>query len=134
MKNLMKKIRKNNKGFTLVELIIVIAVIAILTAVAAPQYIKYVERSENATLEAAGHEVETVAKSECAMGYLTGSGDITVAGGSPITITVGSGLTYNNGVASETFADMFTDLGNSDSSMSYVITITDGVVTGSTFS
>ena len=49
----MKKFRKNNKGFTLVELIIVIAIIAVLAAVAAPQYIKYVERSRNATLEAA---------------------------------------------------------------------------------
>ncbi len=35
----------SNKGFTLVELIIVIAVIAILAAVLAPQYIQYVERS-----------------------------------------------------------------------------------------
>ena len=41
----MKKFRKNNKGFTLVELIIVIAIIAILTAVAAPQYIKYVDKA-----------------------------------------------------------------------------------------
>ncbi len=37
--------KKNNKGFTLVELIIVIAVIAILAAVLAPRYIQYVERS-----------------------------------------------------------------------------------------
>ncbi len=36
---------KTNKGFTLVELIIVIAVIAILATVLAPQYIQYVERS-----------------------------------------------------------------------------------------
>ncbi len=37
--------RKNNKGFTLVELIIVVAIIAVLAAVLAPQYIRYVERS-----------------------------------------------------------------------------------------
>ena len=37
--------RKNNKGFTLVELIIVIAIIAVLAAVLAPQYVRYIERS-----------------------------------------------------------------------------------------
>ena len=37
--------KKNNKGFSLVELIIVIAIMAILTALLAPQFLKYVERS-----------------------------------------------------------------------------------------
>ena len=59
MKNLMKKIRKSNKGFTLVELIIVIAVIAILTAVAAPQYIKYVEKSRIAKDENNAASIQT---------------------------------------------------------------------------
>ncbi len=36
---------KNNKGFTLVELIIVVAIIAVLAAVLAPQYLQYVERA-----------------------------------------------------------------------------------------
>jgi len=36
---------KKNKGFSLVELIIVIAIMAVLVAVLAPQFIKYVEQS-----------------------------------------------------------------------------------------
>lgn len=45
----MRKERMNNKGFSLVELIIVIAIMAILLVVLAPQYLKYVERSRNST-------------------------------------------------------------------------------------
>ncbi len=37
--------KANNKGFTLVELIIVVAIIAVLAAVLAPQYLRYVERA-----------------------------------------------------------------------------------------
>jgi prepilin-type N-terminal cleavage/methylation domain-containing protein len=37
--------KTNNKGFSLVELIIVIAIMAILVGVLAPQYMKYVEKS-----------------------------------------------------------------------------------------
>lgn len=35
----------NNKGFSLVELIIVMAIMAVLIGVLAPQYLRYVERS-----------------------------------------------------------------------------------------
>lgn len=41
-----------NKGFSLVELIIVVAIMAVLIGVLAPQYLKYVERSrESADLD-----------------------------------------------------------------------------------
>ena len=40
---------KNNKGFSLVELIIVIAIMAILVGIMAPQLIKYLEKSKIAS-------------------------------------------------------------------------------------
>ncbi|MDD6191832.1 MAG: type II secretion system protein [Lachnospiraceae bacterium] len=41
--------KKNNKGFSLVELIVVIAIMIVLVAVLAPVFTKYVEQSRRAT-------------------------------------------------------------------------------------
>ena len=41
--------KTNNKGFSLVELIVVIAIMAVLVGVAAPTFTKYVERSRKST-------------------------------------------------------------------------------------
>ncbi len=45
----MRREKMNNKGFSLVELIIVIAIMAILSAALAPQLMKYIEKSRVST-------------------------------------------------------------------------------------
>lgn len=40
--------KKNNKGFSLIELIIAIAILIILTGLLAPQFMKYIEKSREA--------------------------------------------------------------------------------------
>ena len=37
--------KSNNKGFSLVELIVVVAIMAVLVGVLAPAYLRYVEKS-----------------------------------------------------------------------------------------
>lgn len=63
MKLLYKKHKLlGNKGFSLVELIIVIAIMAVLMAVLAPQLIKYVEKSRVQTDQTAATELLNAVK------------------------------------------------------------------------
>lgn len=44
-------VRRQGKGFTLVELLVVLAIIALLVSIAAPRYFKSVEKSKEAVLK-----------------------------------------------------------------------------------
>lgn len=70
----MKK-EMNNKGFSLVELIIVIAIMVILVAVLAPQYLKYVEKSRVST------DVQTTVEFINALQVLASDPDVDLSGG-----------------------------------------------------
>ena len=68
--------KKNNKGFTLVELIVVIAILGVLMAVLVPQYIQYVEKSrigvDEAMIGEFAHNMELAAATNEELSKATG--------------------------------------------------------------
>ena len=68
----MKKM--NNKGFSLVELIVVIAIMAVLVGVLAPQFIKYVESSRRSTDVSNAETIRSAVLADIAEGLLSGHG------------------------------------------------------------
>lgn len=77
----MKKENMNNKGFSLVELIIVIAIMAILIVVLAPQYLKYVEKSRVSS------DQTTIVEYINAMQVIAADPDITLDSSKSYTLT-----------------------------------------------
>lgn len=92
--------KTNNKGFSLVELIIVIAIMAILVGVLAPQYLKYVEKSRTSadldTLDAVYTACTTAASDADVTDSPTASGQVNAASftgtswGSEVVDTLGT--------------------------------------------
>jgi prepilin-type N-terminal cleavage/methylation domain len=69
-------LKKNNKGFSLIELIIVITIMAILTALIAPQLLRYVEQSREAKDRTIIDEVIRVSNLTLLTPGVTASGDM----------------------------------------------------------
>jgi len=87
--------KTSNKGFSLVELIVVIAIMGVLMVVLAPQYLKYVEKSRlqkdnSAIAEIAENIKIAVADEEIAKEVRTASGSK-----AEVKLTGGTALAYS---------------------------------------
>lgn len=91
--------KTNNKGFSLVELIIVIAIMAILVGVLAPQYLKYVEKSR---LSADKDLLDSIYNA------------CTTAASDPDLTSVPAANTPNVAIASDWGSEVLNTLGNSN--------------------
>ena len=104
----MRENRKNNKGFSLVELIIVIAIMVALIAVLGPQYVKYVASSRNASLATAAEDFASYVKTELAEGST-----ISLAANKQVKIKISAATTLS--IALDTGSDDFTYVNSGDS-------------------
>ena len=102
---------KNQKGFTLIELMIVVAIIGILAAVAIPSYQNYTRKAKFTEIvqgaSAIKLAVETCFQDQgdlanCAAGSNGVPALTTVAGSDPTTVDIGSGVTAVTGGAAGT--------------------------------
>lgn len=68
----MKKFKNDNKGFTLVELIVVLVILAILAAILVPALLGYIDEAKNKQLELHGKSVYTAAQAVASKAYGAG--------------------------------------------------------------
>jgi len=113
--------KKNNKGFTLVELIVVLVILAILAAILVPTLLGYIDRARAEKDYSTAQTVRVAAQSAIDQAYGEGhyADGTSPASGKTLTIKDANG---NNVAMSGTFSttDAAADLASNDASKKYI--------------
>ena len=127
----MKKMRKNNKGFSLVELIVVVLIMAIIAVALAPQIMKWVgtsrTSSDTQTYDTLVENIQLALTDEEALAEIKalGTGKVTFTIGANLTtVTFPAGGKFEAAMDKVCGADWEASVKKKDSSaVDYVITV-----------
>lgn len=100
-----QKIRKDKKGFTLVELIVVLVILAILIALLVPTLTGYIDNANKKSIQAEARQVLTAAQTLAEDDYVF-EGTKKMCTGNPIALTVKPAGSGDKDLDIETLAEV----------------------------